>query len=359
MKVVTAFDLGALIAQAEFIKLAQPPMPQRPDPLAPTPTAPLYNARRQMTVAQQNNMNTQLDAANLNWLNNSELGRNSGIKNMYYRATPGAAMGRNNMPMGYTIYGTVGGDQVEVGRLNAKPGSMYAPSTNPSDIIGALRDEKNIYRERFMPPKTNRVSQATPQPAGPTPAPVKTAEDPLVRRTADHYRDINRQRMADAAKPKVPPLNIPGAAAGAFSGLGSALRTGISAAAAPPQLPSWASTGYQPGSPVAQAPQRARTATFSEVPSMFAPPRPQQAPGTAASGREGLNAYHQGRMYDPLNPEQYAAAPADPQRAAANAYHAGGRPSAPPSAATAYHQQLQAQRQAALARMGDLGGYTR
>ena len=346
MKIVTAFDLGVLIAHAEFIKTAQ-----QPDPLAPTPTAPLFNARPRMTVSQQNGMNTQLDAANLNWLNQSQLGQNSGIQNMYYRPTPGVAMARGNMPMGYTIYGTVGGDQVEVGHLKAKPGSMYAPSTNPSDITNALKT--GPYGPRFAAPKTNRVSQATPQPAGTTPAPMKTAEDPLVRVTAQHYRDVNNQRMADAAKANRPPLNIPGAAAGAFGGINSALQTAIN----PPKLPSWATTGYQPGAQAASAAPKSRVAAFSQVPAEFAPPQfgQYQAPGTAAPGRAGVNAYHVSRR-DPLNPSNYAAQPADAQREAVNTYHASARPNTAPSAATAYHQNLQAQRQAAMARMGNLGG---
>lgn len=76
---------------------------------------------------------------------------------------------------------------------------------------------------------------------------TKIAENPLITATAAHSRD-NNSRMMNAYRQnqsRPAPLNIPGAAANAFSGLGSAMQTGAQMAASPPQLPSWA-LNYKP-----------------------------------------------------------------------------------------------------------------
>jgi len=142
----------------------------------------------------------------------------------------------------------------------------------------------------------------------------KSAENPLVTTTANYYRDQNAQKMNRPA-----PLNIPGAAANAFSGIGSAIRSGAQMAASPPQLPSWA-LNYRPAQ--ASAPASRIATSRQPLPSYGAGgdpldpnPLPQVNPALQAA-----RDYHQ-------NLAKQRATPKDPFQPTdltnpANAYHA-------------------------------------
>lgn len=105
-------------------------------------------------MAGQEAMHNTTEAANMNWFNKNPSAYGAtpdhGINDIYYRSTPGAQMARGGMPTSYTIYGTDNGQQVELGHLKSKPGSMYAPSTNASDLTRAMR--AGPYSGRMFPP---------------------------------------------------------------------------------------------------------------------------------------------------------------------------------------------------------------
>ena len=157
MKVVTAFDLGALIAQAEFVKaaVAPPPAPAKQPAPTPMPTQAYY-PHREMSMNDLGQMYANVQAMQMPWANKGQM---QGFQNIRYAPTPGSTIkGPTGLPIhrGYTILGEQGGKTLQLGQLNSKPGSMFAPRLNRTDLEGAIKD--GPYGSSWKPTApTNRV----------------------------------------------------------------------------------------------------------------------------------------------------------------------------------------------------------